>query len=149
MTITAVTPELIVLIKTILGSVGIDVKNINTAVSALETKQGDLALLSTTEKANLVSAINELKNVSDTLAQNQSSFTEINDATTAADSTWSSSKISTQIQTGIDGLIDGAPGTLNTLKELAAALQDSPDAIADINTILGKAVRVDVQQFSI
>lgn len=146
MAITAVTPELVVLIKNILGTIGVDVKSINDAVSALETKQGDLALLSTTEKANLVAAINELKGVSDTLAANQAAFTEIDDASTAADKTWSSSKISTQIQAGIDGLIDGAPGTLDTLNELASALQDSPDSIADINTILGKAVRVDIAQ---
>lgn len=146
MAITAVTPELVALIKSILGTVGIDVKSLKEADALLQQKQGDLSLLSTTEKSNLVAAINELKGVSDTLADNQSSFTEIDDSVTDTDSTWSSSKISTQIQAGIDGLIDGAPGTLDTLKELATALQNSPDSIADINTILAKAVRVDIVQ---
>ena len=45
-----------------------------------------------------------------------------------------SSYVNTQISTAITNLIDGAPGALDTLNELAAALADDADAF---NTLLG------------
>lgn len=43
-------------------------------------------------------------------------------------------------------LIDSAPGTLDTLNELAAALGDDPNFATTINTALGNRVRVDAAQ---
>ena len=43
----------------------------------------------------------------------------------------------TAIDNSIDALINGAPGALDTLKELADALGEDSDAIAAINTTLG------------
>lgn len=40
-------------------------------------------------------------------------------------------------------IVDGAPGTLDTLNELAAALGDDAGAITAINTALGNRVRTD------
>jgi hypothetical protein len=59
----------------------------------------------------------------------------ISDGTTTTSSTWSSSKIDTEIGTAIANLVDSAPATLDTLNELAAALQDNPDIITDLQDI--------------
>ena len=47
-------------------------------------------------------------------------------------------------------MVDGAPDALNTLKELATALNNAPNAVQNILDILGKVVRVDqAQAFSV
>lgn len=43
-------------------------------------------------------------------------------------------------------IVDGAPGTLDTLNELAAALGDDPNFTTTITTALGNRVRVDAAQ---
>ena len=47
-----------------------------------------------------------------------------------------SANVSTLITTAVDALVDGAPGALNTLNELAIALNDDSNAIAAINNTL-------------
>lgn len=48
-----------------------------------------------------------------------------------------------QVQTAIvAAIVDGAPGTLDTLNEIAAALGDNPDVITDILTALSGRARV-------
>ncbi len=47
------------------------------------------------------------------------------------------------VDTAVSNLIDSAPSNLNTLNELAEALNDDDDAIVTINTALGNRVRVD------
>ena len=49
----------------------------------------------------------------------------------------------TYVDTAVSNLIDNAPANLNTLNELAEALNDDDDAIVTINTALGNRVRVD------
>jgi type VI protein secretion system component VasK len=117
-----------------------------TAIAAqcntLKSNQGALASLSTTNKSSLVAAINELATIVDGI-----DAAEIDDAATSgADVTWSVDQIKVKIAAAIDALVDGAPGTLDTLNELAAALADSPDTISGINTALGLRVRVDASQ---
>ncbi|MFE7747313.1 hypothetical protein [Nocardia sp. NPDC057455] len=46
----------------------------------------------------------------------------------------------------LDALVAGAPGTLDTLTEIAAALGNNPDAITEILAALGNRVRVDAAQ---
>jgi len=50
------------------------------------------------------------------------------------------------VDTAISNLIDGAPANLNTLNELAEALNDDDDAIVTINSALGNRVRTDTNQ---
>ena len=50
------------------------------------------------------------------------------------------------IAQAIDGLVNGASGTLDTLKELAAALGDDPDFSDTILAALNKRIRVDADQ---
>ena len=48
------------------------------------------------------------------------------------------------VEAAITSLINGAPGTLNTLAELAEGLNDDDDAVTTINTALTNRLRVDV-----
>ena len=50
------------------------------------------------------------------------------------------------IGTAITNLIDGAPGALDTLNEIAAALGDDPDVITDLLAAVGNRVRYDAAQ---
>jgi len=49
----------------------------------------------------------------------------------------------TYVTTAIDNLIDGAPGTLNTLNEIAAALNDDDSAYATLVTLIGTKTDFD------
>jgi hypothetical protein len=71
---------------------------------------------------------------------------QVQDAQITSTTTWSSYKTSTEIglaQTAAEGfatqaianLVDSAPATLDTLNELAQALQDNPDIISDLQDI--------------
>lgn len=86
---------------------------LTTSANTLSGRVGTLTSLTTTDKTNLVSALNELKTLIPTLSS------LINDAATATGTTWSSSKIQTQITAAITALVNGAPGAQDTLAELA------------------------------
>lgn len=106
------------------------VNNIITSINNLDNYIGDLSSLPTTNKTSLVSSLTELKNIVDLKAT-------IIDGTTSLSSTWSSSKIFDEISQAIEDLIDGSPSVLNTLKELANALQNNPDIINDLLILIG------------
>lgn len=111
--------DLVLAIKT-------ETKALRTIVSG--TNNGDASGLNTAA-TNLVAAINEVKLVADAAA---GGGTAINDAATNLADTWSSSKIDGEITAAVNALIDGAPGALNTLNELAAALADDASYAASI-----------------
>lgn len=116
-------------------------------IKALKAADGDLTALTTTNKTNLVSAINELKILAD-----QPNGAQINDMATdgALDVVWSANKIFDEIalakQAVKNELTNGAGAALDTLKELADALGNNPSFAADIATSLAKRVRVDAAQ---
>lgn len=116
--------------------------------SLINGNAADLSALNTTAKGNLVLAVNELKSAIDALVAGGGAA--INDATTTTATTWSSSKIageiSDEISTALAALTAGAPGALNTLDELAAALGDDASFAATITSALGNRVRVDAAQ---
>lgn len=111
-----------------------------TEIKALRTlvngNAADLSALTTTNKTNLVASLNELQS-----AINAIDLTDlISDTTTGTETTWSSTKIDTAISTAVSALVDGAPGVLDTLNELAAALGDDADFATSIsNSIALKA----------
>lgn len=113
-------------------------KSIRTIVNG---NAGDLSGLSTTAKNNLVAALNEVRALAQSAAS--SGGAQINDAVTATTSVWSSQKVSDQITAAINVLTSGAPAALNTIDELAAALNDDANQITTILTALGNRVRVD------
>lgn len=93
-------------------------------IKLLATRIGDLTSLTTTDKTNLVNAVNELK------ASIGSAGASIDDTATngATTVTWSVDKIFDSIEaakTAIKAeILDGSPAALDTLKELSAALGD-------------------------
>ncbi|WP_085908461.1 hypothetical protein [Kiloniella majae] len=110
---------------------------VGTECNNLRNEHGALAALNTTDKSSLVAAVNEL-NLAIT------NFSSINDAATGSGTTWSSSKVSLEINTALSNLVNGAPAALDTLNELATAIQDNDTDINSLLTDLGKRVRTDI-----
>lgn len=144
MAITAINPDLIARLKLLFREIGLDQKAQNATIDALNGKIGALAGLSTTEKSTVVGALNELS--VRIAAAEQATASLIDDTTTDTDTTWSSSKIATEIAAGVAGVVGSAPEALNTLSELATALNNAPNAVQGILDILAKVVRVDQEQ---
>jgi hypothetical protein len=100
----------------------------------------DLSSLTTTNKANLVAAHNEVK------ASIGASGAVIDDTTASTTKVYSSDKVTNLVAVAIADVIAASPSTLNTLDELAAALGDDPNFATTIATALGNRVRVDAVQ---
>jgi hypothetical protein len=135
-------PALTTRVDQLAAVMGTDIKTAMGLINTIDTEMGDLNTLSTAAKSSLVAALNEVK------AQVNAIDLEaiIDDTQTDTDTTWSSTKISQTITAAIDQVVGGAPGTLNTLQELAAALQDNPGALSALQAIQAKSVRVDIDQ---
>ena len=117
--------------------VATEIKLVKTLTSG---NVNDLTALTTTNKANLVAALNELK-ASITAIGTPAT---INDASTVSTTqTWSITKIGSEITAAINVLTTGAPAALNTLDELALALGDDANFAATITTALGNRLRID------
>lgn len=114
---------------------------VGTDVGDLKTKLGDLSTLTTTEKSNLVGALNELKASVSTTVGNL-----INDSAASTTSTFSSTKVTNLINTAISDLIAGAPGTYDTLKEIADYIAADETATAGLLQAVGNRVRFDEVQ---
>lgn len=87
-----------------------------TAINAVSGRAGTLSSLTTTDKTNLVAALNEVK------ASIGAPGVQINDAATATTTTWSSTKIQAQVTAAVTALINGSPAAQDTLAELAAQI---------------------------
>lgn len=130
-------------IKAVVQAVGADIK-------ALKIADGDLSALTTTNKANLVEAINEVMVLASAPAP--ASGVQIDDAAVSGrtDVTYSVNKILASIESAKlalkNELTNGAGAALDTLKELADALGNDPSFAATMATALGKRVRVDAAQ---
>lgn len=109
----------------------------------LNGNAADLSGLTTTQKTNLVAAINWLHSELNAVAGGAAG---INDASTSTNTTWSSSKTNAEISAAVAALVDGAPGALDTIKELADALGGQSGAITAIETALANRVRYDAVQ---
>ncbi|MGI5222155.1 hypothetical protein [Nocardia sp. CA-290969] len=166
---------------------------VGTEFKAVRTTIGSLASLSTTDKTNIVAAINEVaagggaggpvtsEDITDSTTVGRAVLTAVDAAAartavgakastwlpTAADisdstatgralitaasataarsalSVYSTGETDSAIATQVAALVEDAPETLNTIAEIAAALGNNPDAIANIQTALGNRVRVD------
>lgn len=117
-------------------TIGLDIKNTNNAI-------GTLSNLSTTQKTNVVAAINELY----TSIASIDPATVINDAaTTASDKTYSVDKILSLLSSLKTEILGGIPASaLDTIKELADFLADNTVAGGLVEQ-LGNRVRVDAAQ---
>ena len=95
-----------------------EIKTLRTLVNG---NQPNLAALQTTAKTNLVEAINEL------VAAQGGSGSTIDDSGVSRVSVWSSAETDERIDSAVADLVSSAPGALDTLNELAAALGDDPN----------------------
>lgn len=96
----------------------------------LNGNESGLAGLATTAKTNLVAAINEL------VGAVGGAGATIDDEATSTLSVWSSSYTASQIAAARDALLDAAPGALDTLNELAAAMGDDPNFATTITNLI-------------
>lgn len=120
---------------------GTEFKTIRTQLTGNST--GSLSGLTTSAKSSLIAAINELDAAVEALAGAEGGATIV-DGVPSTTSVWSSSKTDTEINAAVDAavaeLLDSAPGALDTLNELAAALGDDPNFATTItNQLAGKA----------
>ena len=119
---------------------------IGADIKTLTTNQGTLSGLTTTQKSNLVAAINEIN------AALGSAGAQINDAATNGDTTvtWSADKIYDAIEAAkvavTNSLTNGAGAALDTFKELQDALGNDPTFAATMATSLSQRVRFDSAQ---
>ena len=118
-------------------------------VKALLAAQGSLSALTTTAKASLVADVNELKTAVDAAAGGGVSIDDgAGDGATGV--TWSADKIFDAIEaakTAVkNDLTAGAAAALDTLSELAAALNNDPAFAATIAAEIANRVRFDAAQ---
>lgn len=119
--------------------IGTESKALRTLING---NQADLAALTFGTKANVVVALNELKVLIDAIGD----AAIIDDGATALDTTWSSDKITDFVGDAITAVVNGAPGALDTLEELAAALGDDANFAANITALINNRVRWDAAQ---
>lgn len=103
----------------------------------------DLAALTTSDKRNLVAAINEVLAVAEGASGGGAA---IDDATPRSTTVYSSSKTESVVAAAVAELVGGAPEALDTLKELADALAADQEVVDGVLTALALRVRVDVPQ---
>jgi len=100
---------------------------VRTHCNLIVAKMGDLANLSTTDTSSLVNSINEVHTA-------LTGVPVIDDTSTANDKLWSAAQIIADRVAAIDGLVGSAPGTLDTIAEIATALGDNPEVITALQT---------------
>ena len=130
---------LIVRISDLATRMATECKSLRTLVNANGV---DLSALTTTQKASLVAAINELKTALDALG----TPITISDSASSTTQVWSSSKVSSEITAAKNALTSGAAEALDTLSELAAALGNDANFASTITTALGYRLRFDAVQ---
>lgn len=105
----------------------------------VRARTGDLANLTTTDKSNLVAAINELKAA-------VVSSSEIDDANIAISSTYSSSKIVTLLDALKSEILGGADAAYDTLLEIQQLLQNGTTGLDALLAAVNNRVRFDAAQ---
>jgi len=148
-------------INNVVTRIATEFKTIRTLISGSGT--GDVSALDTAS-TNLVGAINELHTEVDAIVSggggdmlaatydpqnvNGDAFARSNMTGTQLASTISdfATQVNSLAQAIVNNVIDAAPGTLDTLNELAAALGDDPNFATTINTALGNRLRFDAVQ---
>lgn len=105
----------------------------------VRAKAGNLANLTTTDKSNLVAAINELKAA-------VVSSAVIDDAHVAATTTYSSNKIVSLLDALKTEILGGADAAYDTLVEIQQLLQNGTSGLDALLTAVNNRVRFDAAQ---
>lgn len=114
--------------------VGTEAKALRTLLNG---NAADLASLTTTNKANIVGALNEVKALAEAAAGGGAAIVDTATATTSA---WSSQKITDEISGQLATLVGGATAALDTFAEVEAALTSGDTAVAALTTSVGNKV---------
>lgn len=133
-------------IDSLTTTIATNVKANATALATHEHAAADIPIVDSADDytaTNVEAALAEVKVIADAAA---GGGVAINDAATNTTNAWSSQKITDEIAVSVSGLIDSAPGALDTLDELAEALGDDPDFATTMATALALRVRVDASQ---
>jgi hypothetical protein len=133
--------SLAVQVQSLATRIATECKSIRTLVNG---NAANLNALTTTDKTNLVAALNELKTLIDGVSA--ASGAQINDAAIATTTTYSSTKIEDLVSDALASVLNGAPTALDTLDELANALGDDANFAATVTNSLANRVRVDAAQ---
>lgn len=115
---------------------------VGTQFKAIRTLLGSLSSLTTTDKANLVAAINEVN------AKTAGAGAQIDDETPRNTTVYSSSKVETLVTDAVvemrDEILGGAGPTVDTLKEIADLLSSSD--VSALTTAVANRLRFDETQ---
>jgi len=111
-------------------------------IKAARLERGSLTALTTSQKTSLVAAINELK----ANAGGGGGGAGIADGATAPTSTWSSQKIQQMLDALKANILDGAPAAFDTLKEIAAYIEQDKTGAAAMATSINNRLRFDEAQ---
>lgn len=118
-------------------------QGIGNKVKDLYTKQGTLTNLSTTDKTNLVNAINEVLTKANAAAAGGAG---INDAAPSTTSTYSSQKIVDGLAALKAEILGGANSAYDTLLEIQNFLQSSTNGLDALLAAVNNRVRFDAAQ---
>ena len=123
------------------NGITIDAGNDGAAI-VLSTAAGGDVYIGTAASGNQVATESYVDTAESDAVASANSYTDsrINDGVTSSTKTWSSTKISTEISGAVSGLVDGAPALLDTLNELAAAINDDASFATTITTSIGEKV---------
>jgi hypothetical protein len=119
---------------------------IGADIKSLTVTRGTLANLTTTEKSNLVAALNELKTGLTAVEGAVAGSSGINDTVVSTTTAYSSSKTVSVISAQIAAIVDGAPGTFDTLREIAEYIASDQTAMGALTTSINNRVRYDAAQ---
>lgn len=103
--------------------------NLANEVTRATGVEGSLTSLTTTDKTSLVAAINEIKSSSDITALTATVNTINGDSTTTG-----------SFRKAIADVIGTAPETLNTLKEIADAINNDPNLNTTLTTLVSSSI---------
>lgn len=123
------------------------IQAIGTDTKAILTSRGTMASLTTTEKTNLVGAINELKTLIDGVVVGAI----IDDAAIVGDVThvFSADKVLAQLAALKAEILGGASAAWDTLQEIATWAETNDTAISGLLTAVGNRVSyADVQSLT-
>lgn len=146
-TVTLSLPEKTALLATRIGT---ECKTLRAEIQAQAAKVGDLATLTGTQKTTIVAALNEQIAALKALEGEVEALTQIDDTQVSESTTYSSSKITSEItaakQAVKDDLLGGAGTAYDTLKELADLIQTNQDAITALQALAAGHVKYDGAQ---
>lgn len=120
--------SIVQLVNLFATAVGLDYKTLAANLQIAIDNTGDLSLLTSADKSSVVNALNSIKSEIDAIPGTDYA------------------QIQTMIDSGLAGLVNGAPDALNTLNEIALALSEDQTALDGILQSLAKRVRVDAPQ---